>query len=354
VVNSQLKFIRQHDIGFDKEQIMVIENYEGDMKSRYSLLKDYVRQLPGVNSITCGSDIPLYGVSNWGGPCVASNKQISMQGCGFISVDENYLDMIGAKIKEGRGFIRNNASEKNKIIITEALARSLNLINPVGVKLGDLWDNTSREIVGVVKDIEFNTIHSKSVPVVFFYKRDYIRYHERIMIKLQSENITGVIGCINKYWQKISPDYPMDYKFLDDQFNRNYLNESRTSVFMNVMAIVAVILCCMGLFGLALFHINARIKEIGIRKVNGAKVIEVIQMLNSDFVEWIIIAFVVAAPIAWFVLHKWLQSFAYKTELSWWVFILAGIITLLVAVFTVSWQSYKAAVMNPVESLRYE
>ncbi len=355
IVNKQLDFIRKHDIGFDKDQVMVIENYEGNVAARYELLSESLKQHPGVKLVTSGSGIPFDGINNWGRACLASDPQIRMNGCGFMSVNENYLEVIGARIKEGRNFDDDLATENDKIIITEALARALNLKHPVGEKLGNLWSYSPFEIIGVAKDIEFNSIHTKNLPVVFFYKRqDVIGFLEKIVIKIETSKLPQALASINADWQKISPEYPLEYSFLDEKFNRNYQNEMRTSVLMNVMTLVAVLLCCMGLFGLALFHINARVKEIGIRKVNGARIYEVMQMLNSEFIEWIMIAYVVAVPISWFVLTQWLESFAYKVELSWWIFLLAGILALAIALLTVSFQSWRAATRNPVESLRYE
>ena len=355
IVNKQMKLIRQHQTGFDKEQVMVINNYEGDQVSRYNYLSDLVKKYPDIKSITCGSNIPADGVNNWGGPNVYSDEQNQMQGCGFVSVNDNYLDVIGAEIIAGRNFILNNPADKDKIIITEALAKSLHLDNPVGEKLGELWDNKPREIIGVVKNIEYNTIRDKSLSLVFFNQReDAIGFHERIIIKLQTNNLPAIIAGLKSHWQEFSPDYPMDYIFLDDRFNQNYRNETQTALFMNVMTAVAIFLCCIGLFGLAVFHINARIKEIGIRKVNGAKISEILALLNKDFVIWVIIAFVIAAPVAFYAMNSWLQNFNTKTELSWWIFILSGIIALGIALLTVSWQSWRAATRNPVEALRYE
>ncbi len=355
IVNNQLKLIRQHSIGFDKEQVLVIDNYEGHKEGRYNFLSNILKQYPEIQSISSGSNVPLEGVSNWGSPNVVGNEQNQMEGCGFISVDYNYLDIIRAEVIEGRNFIAGRTSDKNHIIINEALAKALYLENPVGTILGNMWDNKNREIIGLVKNIEFNTIHNESVPVIFFCQwEDYIGFHNRIIIKLQGGNLQQTIEAIEQHWSEISPDYPMNYMFLDDKFNKNYEKELQTAIFLNVMTAVAVILCCMGLFGLALFHINARIKEIGIRKVNGAKTWEVMALLNRDFVIWVAIAFVIATPIAWYAMNRWLQNFAYKTELSWWIFALAGLLALGIALLTVSWQSWRAARRNPVEALRYE
>ncbi len=355
VVNRQLKLIRQHDTGFDKEQTLVIDNYEGNNESRYELLAEALKQFPGIVSVSCGSNVPADGISNWGSATVVGEEQKKMEGCGFISVDYNYLDLIGAQLMLGRNFNPNRTSDIDQVIITETMAKTLNLNNPVGAYLTDMWDDKRREIIGVVKDIEYNTIREKQLAIAFFCQRThYTNFYKQILVKLKTDDISGTLTSIEKQWKQIAPEYPLAYRFLDDIFNGNYKKEVKTGTILGVMAGIAIVLCCMGLFALALFHINARIKEIGIRKVNGAKVWEVMTLLNRNFIRWIIISSIIAIPVAWYAMNKWLENFAYKTELSWWIFTLAGLLTLGIALLTVSWQSWKAATRNPVEALRYE
>jgi putative ABC transport system permease protein len=175
-----------------------------------------------------------------------------------------------------------------------------------------------------------------------------------IFIKYQTEQLSQVIPFIRNTWEKIAPDKELDFKFWDEQLNQRYQAEERWSQIIGYAAIIAIIISSLGLFGLTLIVINRRVKEIGIRKISGANVMEVITMLNKDFVKWVIIAFVIATPIAYYAMNKWLENFAYKTTLSWWIFALAGLLALGIALLTVSWQSWKAASRNPVESLRYE
>ncbi len=355
VVNRQLELIRQHDTGFDKEQTLVIDNYEGNNEGRYKLLVQSLQQYPEVVSISCGSNVPANGISNWGSATVVGDEQKKMEGCGFISVDYNYLDLIGAKFKQGRNFTTNKTSDVDQVIITETMSKTLNLENPVGTFLTDMWDNQHREIIGVVRDIEYNTIHEKQLSIAFFCQRThYTNFYKQILVKLKTDQLKGVLGSINRMWKEIAPEYPLVYRFLDEIFNENYQKEVKTALLLGVMAGIAILLCCMGLFAMALFHINARIKEIGIRKVNGAKVREVMILLNQNFIIWILAASLIAIPISYFAMHKWLENFAYKTELSWWIFALAGLLALGIALLTVSWQSWKAATRNPVEALRYE
>jgi putative ABC transport system permease protein len=355
VVNRQLKLIRQHDTGFDMEQTLVIDNYEGNNQSRYTLLTQSLQQYPEVVSVSCGSNVPTDGVSNWGNATLVGNEQKKMEGCGFISVDYHYLDLIGAKFLKGRNFASNRTSDIDQVIITETMAKTLNIENPVGTLLTDMWDNRQREIIGVVKDIEYNTIHDKQLAIAFFcHRTSYLNFYKQILVKLKTDHLPDLIGSISKQWKEIAPEYPLEFRFLDDIFNENYRKEEKTAILLGVMAGIAIVLCCMGLFALALFHINARIKEIGIRKVNGAKVREVMILLNRNFVVWILVASLAAIPISYYAMQKWLGNFAYKTELSWWIFALASLLALGIALLTVSWQSWKAATRNPVEALRYE
>jgi putative ABC transport system permease protein len=235
------------------------------------------------------------------------------------------------------------------------MAKTLNLDNPVGTFLTDMWDNRQREIIGVVKDIEYNTIHDKQLAIAFFcHRTSYLNFYKQILVKLKTDQLPAMLGNLKKNWKEIAPEYPLELRFLNNIFNENYQKEAKTALLLGVMAGIAILLCCMGLFAMALFHINARVKEIGIRKVNGAKVREVMILLNRNFVVWILVASLLAIPISYYAMHKWLENFAYKTELSWWIFAFAGLLTLGIALLTVSWQSWKAATRNPVEALRYE
>jgi len=355
VVNRQLKLIRQHDAGFDMEQTLVIDNYEGNNESRYKLLVQSLQQYPEVVSVSCGSNVPADGISNWGNATVFGDKQKKMEGCGFISVDYNYLDLIGAKFVQGRNFIFNKNSDIDQVIITETMAKTLNLDNPVGTFLTDMWDNRQREIIGVVKDIEYNTIHDKQLAIAFFcHRTSYLNFYKQILVKLKTDQLPAMLVNLKKNWKEIAPEYPLELRFLNNIFDENYQKEAKTALLLGVMAGIAILLCCMGLFAMALFQINARVKEIGIRKVNGAKVREVIILLNRNFVVWILMASLLAIPISFYAMERWLENFAYKTALSWRIIVSAGLLALAIAMLTVSWLSWKAATRNPVEALRYE
>ncbi|QIA06593.1 ABC transporter permease [Draconibacterium halophilum] len=355
VINNQLRLIRHHDLGFDKEQVLVLRNDLGNTYQRFQILKNDLESYPEVISISSASHVPANNLTNWGGPSVAGDEEKSSQQCGLVSIDNKYFQTIGAEFVSGADFEQSNTSYKDKIIINEALQKELGLVNPIGQRLITIRDRKEKEIIGVVKDIEYATIHSKNLPVMFFFKENgFDTFSRYIVIKLKSADLTKTVSNITEKWNKVSPEYPMGYFFLDELFDQNYRGESQTATLMNALTILAIFLSCLGLFGLAIFNINGRIKEIGIRKVNGAKVSEILAMLNKDFIKWVVIAFIVATPIAYYTMNKWLENFAYKTNLSWWIFALAGVLALGIALLTVSWQSWRAATRNPVEALRYE
>ncbi|MCX6236218.1 MAG: ABC transporter permease [Bacteroidia bacterium] len=340
-INKQMQFIRHRNLGFEKDQLVIVENpYEYPMVTRYQNFKRNIEKFPQVKMVSSGKIVPGTMIDNWGGDV------------GLVSVDCDYFSALGANFIDGRGF-RDSEADKSSIIINEYLLKLLKEENPKGELPSIPFNNKEYKIIGVVKDIEFNTIHSATKPALF-YLRDTYDYSKNIIIKLARGNISDGLDIIQKEWEKVAPNWPVKYYFMDEQFEKNYYKEAQVTKVISTLTIIALFLCCLGLFGLSLFTINGRIKEIGIRKVNGAKIFEVMRMLNKDFVQWVAIAFVIATPIAWYAMHKWLENFAYKTELSWWIFALSGLLVLGIALFTVSWQSWKAATRNPVEALRYE
>ena len=219
-----------------------------------------------------------------------------------------------------------------------------------------LLDDEDNEltVVGVVKDFHFQKTHYPIEPLMIKSDPGSSRYFHVKTSNDNHETINQVIEKSEAAWNNFYPDEPFNYSFLDNRIESFYSSEKNNSLFLFWASLCTIFLSCMGILGLAIFSTNQKIKEIGIRKVNGAKVSEILMLLNKDFVKWVVIAFIIATPIAWYAMNQWLENFAYKTELSWWVFALAGLLALGVALLTVSWQSWKAATSNPVEALRYE
>jgi len=211
-------------------------------------------------------------------------------------------------------------------------------------------DNQTRTIIGVTEDYHQKSLQEPIEPCIF----NYIKSGDYISVKYDPQLSTTIIGLLKEPWGKMFPDQPFDYVFNDQFYSEQYESNKVFGRLVCTFALLIVLIACIGLYSLARFEINKRVKEIGVRKVNGATISEVMALLNKDFVKWVIISFIIATPVAWYAINKWLENFAYKTNLSWWIFALSGTLALGIALFTVSWQSWRAATRNPVEALRYE
>jgi putative ABC transport system permease protein len=226
--------------------------------------------------------------------------------------------------------------------------------NSIGLVLDDLWDGKKREIIGVVNDINFNTMHDEIKPEIFFLHHTGLPSHYNILVRFKAANTAVLLEKLESTWIEMAPQEPFNYFFIDAKFESNYRKEIHVAKILNILTGVAIFLCCLGLFGLTLFVINNRTKEIGVRKINGASVLQILLMVNKPFIRWITTAYIIACPLAFWVIQFWLKDFAYKTVISWWIFVLAGLLSLWIALLTASFHSIRAATRNPVEALRYE
>jgi putative ABC transport system permease protein len=268
-------------------------------------------------------------------------------------IDDQFFNMMGVQFLAGRNFSYDRASDSSNYIVNEEAVRVMGLDNPIGTEFS-LYGRKGI-IVGVIRDTHFKTLHDKIRPQLFHLYNDEAKesYFSALFFKISGDT-KKALAHAEDIWIINNPGIPFEYHFLDRDYKNLYEADTRIAKMMNLFTMLAVFIACMGLFGQALIAADNKIKEIGIRKVNGARVTEIIVMLNKDFIRWVVIAFVLACPIAWYAMHKWLQNFAYKTSLNWWVFALAGAAAVAVALLTISWQSWRAATRNPVEALRYE
>jgi len=325
------------------------------MNERYNLFRQKLSNLPMIKSIGVAQNAPGNTINNFS-PAWLPNQSDQKTDLGQISVDHDFLKTVGANFVAGRDFDINVSSDKTTgMIINRSAVKALNLTDPIGKKIviqnNVDTPNNELEVIGVIEDMQYFTLREASKPIMYYIK-DWGKYE--IAIKLSSGNYSATLKQIEAIWNDIAPQWPFSFQFMDERISLNYKSEINTAKIITGLSGISIFLSFLGILGLILFTIQQRTKEIGIRKVNGAKVSEVIAMLNKDFVKWVAIAFVIATPIAWCAMHNWLENFAYKTELSWWIFALAGLLTLVIAMLTVSWQSWKAATKNPVEALRYE
>ena len=356
VINNQLQLVMNTKTGFDKENTLIVYNpYTEGMNERYNLFRQKLCDLPMIKSIGVAQNAPGNKINNFS-PSWLPNQKDQKTDIGQISVDLDFLRTVGARFVAGRDFDINVSSDKvTGMIINESAVKALNLTDPIGKRIvvqnNVNTPNNELEVIGVIEDMQYFTLREASKPVIYYIK-DWGKYE--IAIKLGSGNYTATLKQIEAIWKEVAPQWPFSYQFMDDRISLNYKSEINTAKIITGLSCISIFLSILGILGMILFTIQQRTKEIGIRKVNGAKISEVMTMLNRDLVKWVAIAFVIAAPIAYYTMNKWLESFAYKTELSWWIFVLAGLIALGITLLTASWQSWKAATRNPVEALRYE
>jgi len=336
-------------LGFNSDQL--IDVTFGLDKEHYELFKNRIESIPGIVAISAASNTPAGQINNENPFRLSSETDDKNQnGSAVVGIVPNYFAVMGIKLLEGENFSAS-MEKKDVAILSKKAAEMLRLSKAVGehVKLGLTGKNYT--IVGIVDDAQYRSL--RETPKAVVYLPDYNNYSQ-IVIRLGKGNHEKTIKEIKKVWSSISPEIPFEFAFFDTKLQINYAYETSTMKLLNILVIISIIISLLGVFGLITEITIQRTKEIGIRKINGAKVTEVMFMLGIDFIKWVTIAYVIACPIAWFAMHKWLQGFAYKTELSWWIFVLAGILALGIALLTVSWQSWKAATRNPVEALRYE
>jgi putative ABC transport system permease protein len=358
VIFYQLHHVKNRDLGFDKEQVAVI-SLRGQVLSKHDVFKNEILRLPGVINAACSSTVPSRGRTEtmFSFEGVDQKKQVFP----IMEIDTDYLDTMDMQVVAGRGFSMDHPGDKKAMILNETLVKQLGWDEPIGktVSMMDLADYNDPEkgfvevpytVIGVVRDFHFASLHEK----IRGHLMKMLGEVSRISVKLRPGDIAGTLRSIQNIWHDLEPAYPFSYVFLDESFDRLYRSEQRMGQIFISFTLMAIFISCLGLFGLASFTADQRTKEIGIRKVLGASVSHVILLLSRDFTKWVILANVVAWPVAFFIMNKWLQGFAYRIGLAVWIFIISGVAALLIALLTVSAKAFKAAVANPVDSLRYE
>ena len=352
LVQKQVNF-GSSNLGFNQENIVGIK-LTPQLNSKKEVLKKLLQERPHASQISFTQYFPGNANSHWttnqGGE--GEKKQFSFD---TFSADAAFFGMTGLQLTQGRFFSDDLTTDKNKMVVNETFVREHKLDSPIGTKLvmGFGPDAGFSEIIGVVKDFHYKSFN-QPIGSLVIQNKSYASY---CLVSLNSKDFQSLHNSIEEiktFSAGLSPSFPVDISFFDQAVENMYKSELEFQRTFSLFAGCAIIICCMGILAMSLFMCQRRTKEIGVRKINGAKVSEVIVMLNKDFLKWVAIAFVIATPVAWYVMHRWLENFAYKTELSWWIFVLAGLLALGIALLTVSWQSWKAATRNPVEALRYE
>ena len=342
LIFKQLQYVKHYDLGFNEEYLVRIELPW--LFENQTALRNEISDLSFVSSSALSSGYPG-NINTSMGSGVEDDE--FMVNC--IYVTENFLKTMGVQLLDGRDFL---AGDKGKsCLMNEAAVKRYGWENIDGKNFKGGREG-GYNVVGTVNNFNVESLHSSLSPVALIYKSDS-RYNT-LSLRLIPGNIGQQISELRKVWKTMLPDDPMEFTFYDDQFQAMYIKEDKLSKSISFFSFIAIVLTCMGILGqIFLISLN-RTKEIGVRKVNGATVSEILVLLNKDFVIWVVVALVIASPIAYYAMSKWLENFAYKTTLSWWLFALAGVLALGIALLTVSWQSWRAATRNPVEALRYE
>jgi putative ABC transport system permease protein len=355
-VFRQLNYIQNRKIGFNKDQVLVIDG-TGVLGNGVEAFKNEVLKMQGVISGTYAGFLPVAASARNDNTfskqaVLSSSNTFNMQSWG---IDQDYIPTLGMEMKAGRNFSRAFGTDSSAIIINETTASMLGYSDPVGKRLYTLVDNQTNivrgyEIIGVVKNFNFESLRQRIGPLCFLLGKSSWASAFRI----KPENAESIVAAVSSKWKSLSTGTPFSYHFLDESFNNMYQAEQQVGRVAIAFAIIAVIIACLGLFGLATYMAEQRTKEIGVRKVLGATVNNIVMMLSRDFLVLIIIATLIAFPVAWWAMYKWLQDFEYRVSMGWWIFILSGFIAIIVALFTISFQAIRAAVSNPVKSLRTE
>ncbi|HEX2630793.1 MAG TPA: FtsX-like permease family protein, partial [Chitinophagaceae bacterium] len=354
VVYRQLDFIRNRKIGFQKEQVLVL-NATGSLRDKGDAFMNDVLALPGVKSSTWSGYLPVSGSAR--NSTTFSKEAVMDAGNGFNmqvwTVDEKYIPTLGMELAKGRNFSRDMPTDSSGIILNEKGAALLGYDDPLGKKVYTNDGNGATieyTVLGVVKDFNFESMRKNIEPLSLTLGRS----RWSAAFKVSTDDLTNLIGKLESKWKAVNPEIPFSYRFLEDSFNEMYNAELRVGKVALSFAVLAIVIACLGLFGLATYLAEQRTKEVGVRKVLGASVGNIVTMLSKDFLQLVLIASVIAFPVAWWAMDRWLQDFAYRINIGWVVFLVAGLAALLIAVLTVSFQAIRAALANPVKSLRTE
>ncbi len=357
-IYRQVNFMRNHDLGFNKDGLVVLDGprilrantFESYMKTLESF-KNEILALAGVVNITASSNVPGTEIKNsrvFGIPVEGRNTEKRID---VYYIDNHFFDTYGLTLRAGDNYQPSIEEESTRIIINESALPYYGFEDAVST-VGKILRGGKQELTikAIVNDFNQQSLKQLPTPIAFFNQPANTFY----TIKVNMTGIEHLLPELEKIWISHYPGNPFDYFFLDDFYNEQYRADQRFSGLFLASSILAIIIACLGLSGLSAYAIIRRTKEVGIRKTNGATILQVLILLNKDFVKWVGIAFVIAVPVGLFIMNRWLKNYAYRIELSWWIFAIAGIIAIAIALITVSWQSWRAAARNPIEALRYE
>lgn len=352
VVFQQLRYMQTASLGYNKEHVITMPY--GSLGSVYESFRNDLLQNPNVKNLGRSSRIPTGRLLDDMGASVLTGDSMRPANVDlkFVSTDYDFIPTYGVTMSAGRNFARDYATDSANYIINETAVQMLGWKTPQLALGKDMrYGGVQGKIIGVMHDFHFESMHQRIIPLILINNKNFFG---NLSVKITGNNIASTVGHIESTWKKYLPETPFRFTFLDEKFAALYSSEQQQGNVFTVFSCIAIFIACLGLFGLSAFAITQRIKEIGIRKVLGASVSQITAMMSKDFLKLVAVAAIIAFPVAWYAMHNWLQDFAYRVNLSWWVFVLAGIAAALIAFITIGFQAVKAGMSNPVKAIRTE
>ncbi len=357
VIFRQLHYIQNASLGFNKDHILVM-NYNEGLDKNFEGFRNALLEDPHVVSAALSSRIPSGRLLDYQDAATESGDSLRPISANikYLKVDQDFLKTYGIPILAGRDFSRQYATDSTGFVLNAAATRALGLPHPQDlVGKSFRYGDTKGRVIGIMGDFNFESMHQAILPMILAVPGGQnSRKYSHLSIKIAGNDAAGAIAHIEAVWRRYVPEIPFEYNFLDEKFDRLYQSEQRQGSLFTTFSGIAIFIACLGLLGLSAFSISQRIKEIGVRKVLGASTKQIVQLLSADFLKLVAIAAAIACPIGWFLMHGWLQDFAYRTSISWWIFLAAGALAATVALITISVQAVRAAMSNPAKSLRSE
>ncbi|MDB5119913.1 MAG: FtsX-like permease family protein [Sphingobacteriales bacterium] len=349
VTYRQMDYIQSKNLGYDRENLIYIP-LEGELIKKYDLFTQEAGNMPGIITISQMRENPTligHHIGGVGWPGKDPNLTTSFAN---TAVEYDFVKTMNLKLKEGREFSKEFKADSTNYLLNETAVKKMGFQNAVGKRVS--WGNKAGEVVGVLKDFHFNSMHQTIEPLII--RLDTKKQWGTILVRTEKGKTKEALVNLQKVCKSINPSFPFTYQFSDQEYTKLYKSEQVVSQLSNYFAFLAIFISCLGLLGLAMFTARQRIKEIGVRKVLGASVTDIVTLLSTSFLKPVALAIVIAFPISWYAINKWLQGFAYKIDIEWWIFAIAGLLTITIALLTVGYQAIKAALGNPVKSLRIE
>jgi putative ABC transport system permease protein len=354
VVFQQLHYMQNKSLGFNKDHIVTISGFPAD---QFAAFKTELLANPAIKNIGRSSRLPSGRLLDDQGIQVGdANQTIPVKAdVKYVNADDGFIPTYGIKLAAGRNFNHLMATDSNKYLINVAAVAALGFKTPQNAVGKDIiYGGVSGKIIGVMEDFHFESLHQQIIPMLMRMPSFAYNNYGRLSIKIDGHNVQGALNMIENTWKKYQPEKPFEYTFLDERFQKLYHTEQQQGDLFTVFSFIAIFIACLGLFGLSAFTISQRVKEIGVRKVLGASVQQIVTELSKDFLKLVVIAAFISLPVAWYAMNKWLLDFAFRVSIQWWVLAMAGLIAVVIAFLTISFQSVKAALANPVKSLRSE